>query len=151
MRKHTYFAFKCSLQPHLRSDLAGFGNILVIVSRSQYAHTLRLDAAHGQKQIIQRAQTIEQVRGLIRPGETMPGTILRAQAGHIPIEQNDSARAWLEFARHQVEQCRFASTIGTQNYPALAVRDVKPDIAYGLNTSKAAGNALQAQCGYDGL
>src|SRR6266436_6490973 len=94
---------------------------------------------------------LEQVRGLVRTGQSVPCTVLRAVVCYVLAKQDDLARSWPEFARDQIEQGRFSCAIGTEDHTSLAVRNVKRDIAYGLDPTKASSHALQAQSGPGGV
>jgi len=86
--------------------------------------------------IIQTSHPGERPRGLKGPADTQPANLVRFERGYIPSLKEDSASAWLETARDQVEESGFPGAVGPHQADDFTFSDSEINVLEGPKVPK---------------
>ena len=97
---------------------------------------------HGQCQRLQRGQRVKQLVDLESTHHAALDAPVGCQVGDVFAQQCDAAFGRLQHAGEQVDQRRFASTIGADQRMACAFFKVQRDVVGGRDTAKTHDQAF---------
>src|SRR5690554_3450808 len=95
--------------------------------------------AVADNQVVQHRCGFKQVGGLERPPYPKFGHIVASHTGNICAVEQDSARCWLMYARDQVKECTFTSTVRADDGVDLIGAELHGNVVYRGEATKHLG------------
>src|SRR6185437_7802434 len=102
-------------------------------------------AVPADQQVLQKRRVGEQLDVLEGSGDAQSGDPMRCDAGDIPAAEHESPGRRVVDTAYQIENCRLARTIRTNDREHLAGLYIEADGVHGTNAAESHGNILSLE------